>query len=384
MQNSLFSDHIPLIKPWLGEEEVKAVKEVIFSGWVSLGPRVADFEKRVAEFSEAKYGVATNSATTSLHLSLLISGVQPGDEVIVPAHTCMATANAIYHAGAIPVFCDIHPDTFNMDPEHVEQLINPKTSTIMVVHQIGLPADLHTLMGIAKKYELKVVEDAATALGAKYRGKCLGGWNNPTCFSFHPRKMITTGEGGMILIDDEKKAERARNLRSAGASISDLVRHQAKGVLQQQYFEVGYNYRLTDIQAAMGLVQMKKISAILEQRSEQAVFYNSELSQLEEIQTPFVPEYAQPAWSSYCIKLRPSCRIGRDALLARLSEHGISCRRGIQPLYKEPYFKPTCQDLFFPATEDAAENTMFLPIFPGLKAAQQEYVVQKIKECLVS
>lgn len=382
MQKNLFSDHIPLLKPWLGEEECIAAREVILSAWVSLGPKVAEFEKRVAEYVGANYGVATNAATTSLHLALLVSGVQPGDEVIVPAHTCMATANAICHTGAIPVFCDIHPDTFNMDHEHVEQLVGPKTSAIMVVHQIGLPADLHPLMEIAKKHDLKVVEDAATALGAKYKGVRLGGWYNPTCFSFHPRKMITTGEGGMMMIDDKEKVERARILRSAGASISDLVRHQAKGVLQQQYFEVGYNYRLTDIQAAIGLVQMKKISAILEQRSQQAIFYNSELSQLEEIQTPFVPEYAQPAWSSYCIKLRPSSKADRDTLLKRLSEHGISCRRGIQPLYKEPFFASTCQDFYFPATEDAAKNTMFLPIFPGLTIEQQEYIVQSIKQCL--
>lgn len=383
MRNDLFSDHIPLLKPWVGEEEYMAVREVILSGWLSLGTKVAEFEKQVAEYVGASYGVATNAATSSLHLALLVSGIQPGDEVIVPAHTCMATTNSICHAGATPVFCDINPDTFNMDPEHVEQLVGHKTRAIMVVHQIGLPADLHALMEIGKRHELKVVEDAATAIGAKYKGRRLGGWNNPTCFSFHPRKMITTGEGGMLMLEDREKTERAQILRSAGASISDLVRHQAKGILQQQYFEVGYNYRLTDIQAAIGLVQMQKISSILEQRAKQALFYTAELSPLEEIQTPHVPEYAEPAWSSYCIKLRPGSKVNRDMLLRGLSEWDISCRRGIQPLYKEPYFASKCQGVCLPATEDAAENTMFLPIFPGLTVKQQKYIVQKIKQSLV-
>jgi perosamine synthetase len=353
MRRDLFYDHIPLLKPWLGEEECTAVREVILSGWVSLGPKVAEFEKRLAEYVGAKYGVASNAATTSLHLALLI-------------------------------FCDIHRETYNMDPEYVEQLVGSKTSAIMVVHQIGLPADLDALVGIAKKHDLVVIEDAATALGAKYKGRRLGGWHNPTCFSFHPRKMITTGEGGMMMIDDKEKATRAQNLRSAGASISDLVRHQAKGILQQQYFEVGYNYRLTDIQAAIGLVQMKRISAMLEQRSQQAKLYDSELSSLEEIQPPFVPEYAEPAWTSYCIKLRPSSKVDRDTLLTRLSERGISCRRGIQPLYKEPFFASRGQDLYFPATEDAAKNSLFLPIYPGLTINKQKYVIRGIKECLTA
>jgi perosamine synthetase len=383
MQNDLFSDHIPLLKPWIGEEECTAAREAILSGWLSLGAKVAEFEKQVAEYVGANHGVATNAATSSLHLALLVSGIQPDDEVIVPAHTCMATTNSICHAGATPVFCDINPDTFNMDPEHVEQLVGHKTRAIMVVHQIGLPADLHALMEIGKRHELKVVEDAATAIGAKYKGRRLGGWNNPTCFSFHPRKMITTGEGGMLMLEDREKTERAQILRSAGASISDLVRHQAKGILQQQYFEVGYNYRLTDIQAAIGLVQMQKISSILEQRAKQASFYTAELSPLEEIQTPHVPEYAEPAWSSYCIKLRPGSKVNRDTLLRRLSEWGISCRRGIQPLYKEPYFVSKSQGVCLPATEDAAENTMFIPIFPGLTVEQLKYIVQKIKQSLV-
>jgi perosamine synthetase len=296
MHKDLFADQVPLLRPWLGDEEIEAVAEVIRSGWISQGPKVIEFENAMAAFVGTKYAVATNAATSSLHLSLRLSGVGPGDKVICPSFTCMATANAIHHTSAEPVFVDIDPRTFNLDPAAVEAAVTPEVKAIMVVHQIGLPADTDALGAIAGKHGLKVVEDAATSLGATYRGKRLGALGSPTAFSFHPRKMITTGDGGMITTDDEELAERARPLRSAGASSSDLVRHQAKGVLVQQYFDYGYNYRMTDMQAAIGLVQMKKLPRMIEQRRAQALAYDAAFASMEEIEPPYVP--TRRTWSA--------------------------------------------------------------------------------------
>lgn len=384
MTQDLFSEHIPLMRPWLGQEEADAVREVIETGWVSLGPKVAEFERQIAALVGARHAVATTSATAALHLALQTLGLRRGDEVILPSFTCMANANAVIVAGGVPRFADIERDTYNLDPADVERRIGPATRAIMMVDQIGLPADLDAFRALAERRGLLLVDDAATALGSRYKGRYVGGHGVPTCYSFHPRKMITTGEGGMLVTDDEAMAERARVLRSTGASVSDLVRHQAKGAVFQQYFESGYNYRLTDMQAAVGLVQLRKLQAMLDQRTEQARVYGEQLNELDEVRPPHVPPYATHAWSSYCIRLTAAAKVSAEEVVRRMAARNVSCRRGIAPLHHEPVFAEEMKGLVLPETEAAAVSTLFLPIFPGLTTAQQRQVVEALKQSLRS
>jgi dTDP-4-amino-4,6-dideoxygalactose transaminase len=379
----LFSDHIPLLKPWLGDEEAQAASDVIRSGWICQGYKVMEFERAVAEYVGARYAVATNACTSAVHLMLRLSGVGPGHEVICPSHSCMATANSILQAGATPVFSEIDRRTYNLDVEQVGQRLGPKTKAILLVHQIGLPADRDRFADLAAEHGLILLEDGACTLGATYRGRRVGGLGAPTSFSFHPRKMITTGEGGMITTDDAGLAERARVLRSTGASTSDLERHEAKGSLVPQYADYGYNYRMTDIQAAIGLVQMKKLDAILEQRKAQARHYDQALATIDEVEPPSVPEWATHSYSSYILMIKRWSHVSRNELLRGMVERGISCRIGIQPLHHEPYFRKTAGDLSLPVTEQAARDTMFLPIYPGLTEAQQDRVIAALKDTLV-
>jgi perosamine synthetase len=283
-------------------------------------------------------------------------------------------------AGGKCAFADIDAKTFNLDPNDVEKRITARTRAIMVVDQVGLPADLEAFQDIAKRHNLILVDDAATTFGGKYKGGYLGSHGTATCYSFHPRKMITTGEGGMFVTDNADWAERARVLRATGASVSDLKRHQAKGALFQQYFESGFNYRMTDMQAAMGIVQLGKLTAMLEQRTEQAGRYTrwitSELGDV--VLPPFVPAYATPAYTSYCITLTDKSPLPADEAVKQMAALNVSCRRGIQPLYHEPYFE-ALKDMRLPASELAARTTLFLPIFPGLGEDEQRQVFEALK-----
>jgi perosamine synthetase len=380
----LFENQIPLLRPWLGEEEIQAVADVLRSGWICQGPKVVEFEKGLAAWIGVGEGVATNACTSALHLALHLSGLRAGDEVIVPSFTCMATANAIHHAGGLPVFADIDPRTFNMDAQSAEHAITSRTKAMLVVHQIGLPADIAAFRELARRKNLAIVEDGACSLGATYRGKRVGALGSPTCFSFHPRKMITTGEGGLIATDDTALAAKARVLRSTGASSSDLERHHAKGTLVQQYEDVGYNYRMTDLQAAIGLVQLRKLDAMVEERTAQAKHYDDLFRDMDEIEPPYVPTGSTHAYSSYLIRLREKCPLHRDELLKLLADAGISCRVGIQPLHHEPFYRPQWGRTMLPHTESAAKNTMFLPIFPGLCVEQQKQVAAAIGNAIAS
>lgn len=376
--NSLFKDQVPLMRPWLGEEEIEAVAEVMRSGWISQGPKVIEFEECVADYVGARFGVATNACTSSMHLALRTSGIKPGDDVIVPSFTCMATANAIHQTGANPVFAEIDPDTYNITAETLDAAVTEKTRGVMAVHQIGLSVDMDPLMDIADKHGIVVIEDAATAFGATYKGNRLGGLGRPSCFSFHPRKMVTTAEGGMITTNDEGMAEEARSLRATGASVSDLERHKAKGTLVQEYHDFGYNYRMTDIQAAIGIVQMSRADDIINARAEQAAYYDDAFAGVPEITPPHVPADMKHAYSSYMIRFADDGPVDRDTVLRRMAERGISCRIGIQPLHWEPFYRERLGDVSFPVTESAAKSTMFLPIFPGMTRNEQDRVIDSL------
>ncbi len=373
---------IPFALPYLDDEEVEAVGEVIRSNWVSQGSRVMDFEKALSEYVGARFGIATNSCTSALHLSLLLSGIAPGDEVICPSFTCMATANAIHHVGATPVFVEIDPRTFNLDPAHVEEAITPKTRGIMAVHQIGLSADMDELIRIANDHDLVIVEDAATALGGEYKGKRIGALGSPTCFSFHPRKVITSGEGGMITTDDETFMEKARIVRAHGASISDLERHHAKGTIYASYPVVGYNYRMTDMQGVMGTIQMKKLPFMLQQRHRISHSYDELLSDIDEVETPYVPEALVHSYQSYLIRFHSESGIDRDGMIRQMAERGIACRHGIAPLHMEPYYRDLYGEMHLPVTEQVSRETMFLPIYPTMNEDEIDYVVSNLKELI--
>jgi len=367
---------IPLSRPEFGDAEALAVADVLKSGWVSQGPKVAEFESLVAGRVGAAHGVATTSCTTALHLALVASGVGPGDEVICPSYSFIATANAVRYAGATPVFADIEPDTWNLDPADVVRRATAKTRAILAVHQVGLAADLDRLKDAAPR-DVPVIEDAACAIGSLYKGRPIGSSGNVSCLSFHPRKTISLGEGGMVLTDDASVAEHVRRLRSHGASVSDLDRHRAQGLVYEEYRELGYNYRMTDIQAAIGIEQLKRLDDLLVRRRAVALRYNTAFCKVEQIQTPAEPAYARHAYQSYAIRLRPGCRIGRDDMMRELIGAGISCRRGIPPIHLEPLYLDRGR-VSLPVTEAIAAQSIFLPMYASLAESDQARVIDTV------
>jgi perosamine synthetase len=374
--------NIPITKPLFGEEEERAVVGVLRSGWVVQGPKVAEFERITAEYVGAREAVATSSCTTALHLALLLHGIGAGDEVIIPSLTFIATANAVCYTGATPVFVDIDPHTYNLDPNGVEAAMTPRTKAIMPVHQIGLAADMDRINAIASRHGLTVIEDAAPALGATYKGKRIGGLGNLTCFSFHPRKVMTSGEGGMIVTDDDTWAARARVLRTHGMSLSDLARHHAERVVIEQYHELGYNYRLSDLQAAVGIEQMKKLNFMLARRKQVAERYNEAFAQLDYVQLPFSSDDMPHSYQSYMIQLRAGAPKTREQVMQELLEIGVATRRGVMAIHLEPYYRQRFPQVRLPVTETAACHTLLLPTYCTMTAVEQDYVIDHLLRIL--
>jgi dTDP-4-amino-4,6-dideoxygalactose transaminase len=373
---------VPFARPWFGGGEAEAVAEVLASGWLTQGPRVQEFEQAFAERVGAPEAVATTSCTTALHLSLHASGIGPGDEVIVPSLSFIATANAVSQCGATPVFADIDPMTYNLDPAAAERKLTPRTKAVIPVHQVGLPADMDGFLDLADRHHLVLVEDAACAIGALHKGRPIGSLGPLACFSLHPRKVITCGEGGMIAVHDPELAERLRRLRQHAMDQSALSRHAARNVVIERYTERGFNARMTDLQAAVGLRQLGALDFILRERRRLAERYSALLAGIPSIGIPRDPGYAQRTWQSYPISVRAQAPLGAHELMCRLLRDGVVTRRGIMAIHLErPYFQPGVD---LPYTEAAARDTVLLPLFVGLSDESQDYVVDRLAEHVIA
>jgi perosamine synthetase len=371
---------IPIARPSFGPDEENAVLQVLRSGWVSQGPRVAEFERKFAEYVGAPHAVAVSSCTTALHLALLAAGVKPGDEVLCPSLSFIATANAIVHAGATPVFVDIDQSTYNMDPNRMEGAITPRTTAILAVHQIGLPSPLAEISEIATRRGLQLVEDAACAISSEYQGRRIGAPHGLlACFSFHPRKVLTCGEGGMLTTANEETAASLRRLRQHGMSLSDLARHGSSKVVVESYDEVGYNYRMTDLQAAIGLVQLQRLDDMVSKRRSLARRYSLRLSSLSWLVPPVEPVGYRHNFQSYMVRLTSDAPLTRDQLMQELLDRGVSSRRGIMAIHREMPYRGTAWEDRLPVTNLVTDTTIVLPLFHEMTEEEQDYVIECIE-----
>jgi perosamine synthetase len=381
MSTTVPAKTIPVARPSVGPQEEQAVCEVLRSGWVSQGPRVAEFEHEFAKYVGATHAVAVSSCTTALHLALLAGGVKPGDEVICPSLSFIATANCIVHAGACPVFVDVDSSTYNVDPNCIERAITARTRAILTVHQVGLPSSLAEIGEIASRHGLLVIEDAACAIGSHYQGRRVGlPHSSIACFSFHPRKILTTGEGGMVTTADEELANRIRGLRQHAMSVSDLARHSSSQVVTESYDEVGYNYRMTDLQAAMGLVQLRRLDEMLARRRWLASRYSERLSRLGWIAPPMESPECRHNFQSYMPRLESKAPITRDELMKELLNRGISTRRGIMAIHRESPYRDEKWNGRLPQTELVTDTTIILPLFHIMTEEEQDYVIECLEQ----
>ena len=357
-------------------ETLKKIEETIDSGWITQGTKVEEFENVVSRYVLSKYAVAFSSCTSALHIALLLCNVGPGDEVICPSYSFVASANSIVYTGAKPVFADIDLDTYNISADDTKSKITSRTKAILIVHQFGLPCDMDAILKVAREKGLYVIEDAACAIGSEYRGKRIGSIGDLTCFSFHPRKIITTGEGGMLTTENKEWALKAKKLREHGVSIPLTERHKFGGVLNESYDLIGYNYKMTDIQAALGISQMKHIDYIIDQRNKIALTYKELLSDIQNVKPITVPPYvSRYNYQSFSIMLKDN--IDREFLLSRLAANGISCRRGIYPIHL--FYK---QNIYLPNTLCAYNHSLILPMYVGMGLDEQKYVVDNLKAIL--
>jgi len=373
---------VPVAKPCFDAEEERLLLEVLRSRWVTQGPRVEEFERRFAEVVGARHAVAVSSCTTGLFLALHALGIGAGDEVVVPSLSFIASANAILHAGASPVFADVEPRSFNLDPECAAAAIGPRTRAILVVHQLGVPADLARFEKLAAERGLALVEDSACAVGSRLNGRPIGSSQQVGCFSFHARKVLVTGEGGMLVTPDPELAARLRRLRHQGMSVSDLERHRAERPLIESYPEVGFNFRLSDLQAAVGLAQLAKLPAFLARRRLLAERYRAALAGLPELEAPWAPPGTEPNFQSYIVRIRGADAERRNRVIEQLQLRGVASRRGLMASHLEPCHQRARRADALRETERAAAQTLLLPIFHELTESDQDYVIDSLRAAL--
>jgi perosamine synthetase len=388
-------DFVPVARPHLGQEEVAAAGRAILSGWVTQGPEVAAFEREFAAYIGSPHACAVSSGTTALHLALLAIGVRRGDEVVTVSHSYIATANSIRYCGATPVFVDIDPATFNIDPRKIETAISERTRAILCVHQMGMPCDLRAIVEIGRRRGLPVVEDAACAIGSEILWQ--GQWEkigrphgDIACFSFHPRKLLTTGDGGMLSTANAEIDAKVRLWRQHGMSVPDTVRHSSTTVVFESYPELGFNYRLTDIQAAIGREQLKRLPEAISQRRQMAVRYRQLLADVSGLILPAEPEWARTNWQSYCVRLPENT--DQRSVMQQMLDEGIATRRGIMCAHLElAYSNPAtwrcaqrerkpggnCPNLA--ESERAQKQGVILPLFSQMSKDQQDRVATAVR-----
>jgi dTDP-4-amino-4,6-dideoxygalactose transaminase len=378
---------IPIALPLLADEEADAARAAVLSGWVSQGPQVAAFEREFAALIGAPYACAVSNCTTALHLALKALNIGAGDEVITVSHSFIATANCIRYCGATPIFVDIDPDVYNIDPDRVSEAISPRTRAIIAVHQMGMPCDLAALTALAARYSVALIEDAACAAGSQIRmndrweriGKPHG---LIACFSFHPRKVITTGEGGMLTTADAELDRKFRLLRQHGMSVPDTVRHGSPQVIFEDYLMVGFNYRMTDVQAAVGRKQLERLPELVARRRMLASRYTELLGNIDGLRLPFEPDWARSNWQSYCVRLPD--RLDQRAVMQKLLDRGIATRRGIMCSHREAPYTNIEQPNDLRQSERAQDHSILLPIYAQMSEDDQERVAHALRTELLA
>lgn len=369
------TERIPMSAPDITEEDVQAVVEVVRSGRLALGPKTEEFERLVADYIGVKHAVAVSSGTAALHLIVKALGIGPGDKVLVPSFTFVASANVILYEGATPVFVDIEPETYNLDPEDLKRKLTPRTKAIMVVDVFGHPAEWDEILSIAEKHNLKVIDDSCEAIGAEYKGRKLGQFGDAAAFAFYPNKQMTTGEGGVIVTNNDEIARLCRSLRNQGrGEMGSWLEHE----------RLGYNYRMTEMSAALGVSQLKRIETLLAKRERVAQMYTERLSELELVRPPVVRPYVRMSWFVYVVTLAKG--LHRDPVMKALEKKGIPSRGYFSPVHLQPYIRELLKirEGMLPVTESVAQRTIALPFHSNLSPAEIDIVVEALKECLAS